>query len=63
MAWIPAGTFRYGASEGDSARRILDEFPAGEFLVQGFWIDRHEVTNADYRLCVEAGCVHAAGSN
>ncbi len=53
MVWIPSGTFRFGASEGDS-QADLDEFPAGDFLVQGFWIDRYEVTNDDYRRCVEA---------
>ena len=54
MVWIPSGTFRLGASEGDR-QADLDEFPASRFQVQGFWIDRHEVTNADYRRCVEAG--------
>ncbi len=54
MVWIPAGAFRFGASEGDG-QADLDEFPAGDFLIQGFWIDRYEVTNADYRRCVEAG--------
>ncbi len=53
MVWIPPGTFRFGASEGDG-QADLDEFPAGQFLVRGFWIDRNEVTNADYRRCVEA---------
>jgi len=54
MVWIPSGSFRFGASEGDG-QADLDEFPAGQFQVRGFWIDRYEVTNADYRRCVEAG--------
>jgi formylglycine-generating enzyme required for sulfatase activity len=60
MVWIPDGTFRYGASEGDS-QADLDEFPAGVFLVQGFWMDREEVTNADYRRCVEAAACTPPG--
>jgi formylglycine-generating enzyme required for sulfatase activity len=60
MVWIPSGTFRFGASEGDG-QADLDEFPAGEFLVQGFWIDRYEVTNGDYRRCVEAGACTPPG--
>ena len=58
MVWIPDGTFRFGASEGDG-QADLDEFPAANFLVHGFWIDRTEVTNADYRRCVEEGACTA----
>ncbi len=60
MVWIPSGTFRFGASEGDS-QADLDEFPAGSFVVQGFWMDREEVTNADYRRCVEAAACTPPG--
>ena len=54
MVWIPAGTFRFGASQGD--RQVeLDELPAGPRTVDGFWLDRNEVTNREYGLCVDAG--------
>jgi formylglycine-generating enzyme required for sulfatase activity len=33
----------------------LDELPAGERSIRGFWLDRDEVTNAEYRLCVQTG--------
>ncbi len=54
MVWIPAGTFRMGASVGDTSAQN-DEHPARSVRVEGFWLDRREVTNADYRRCVEAG--------
>jgi formylglycine-generating enzyme required for sulfatase activity len=54
MAWVPSGSFRYGASEGDR-QAATDELPSAEFIVTGFWIDRTEVTNAEYRRCVDAG--------
>jgi len=54
MVWIPSGTFRMGASAGDPAAQN-DEHPARSVQVEGFWLDRREVTNADYRRCVDAG--------
>lgn len=54
MVWVPAGSFRFGASPGD--RQVaIDELPSGSRTIEGFWIDRNEVTNGDYRQCVEAG--------
>ena len=54
MVWVPSGSFRFGASLYD--RQIaVDELPAGPREVAGFWLDRNEVTNADYRRCVDAG--------
>ncbi|MFV2073360.1 MAG: formylglycine-generating enzyme family protein [Thermoanaerobaculales bacterium] len=54
MVWIPTGSFGLGASPGDH-NAGLDELPTIEVQVRGFWIDRTEVTNAEYRRCVEAG--------
>lgn len=62
MVWVPRGTFRRGASEGDG-QADLDEFPAARVQVAGFWIDRYEVTNADYRRCVEAGACAPPGQS
>jgi formylglycine-generating enzyme required for sulfatase activity len=56
MVWIPAGEFRMGASAADDQANP-DEHPAVEVRVDAFWIDRREVTNDDYRRCVDdAGC-------
>jgi len=54
MVWIPAGEYKMGASPGD-ASAAYDEHPAHSVQVDGFWIDRTEVTNDQYRTCVDAG--------
>ena len=53
---VPAGSFRMGCSPGDDDCKT-DEGPAGgvEVMVNAFWIDRHEVSVAEYRQCVAAG--------
>jgi formylglycine-generating enzyme required for sulfatase activity/pimeloyl-ACP methyl ester carboxylesterase len=35
--------------------RFLPESPQHNVTISGFWLDRTEVTNAQYALCVEAG--------
>jgi sulfatase modifying factor 1 len=49
MAWIPGGVFLMG-----SDRHYPEEAPAHRVKVDGFWIDRHTVTNAQFRRFVEA---------
>lgn len=49
MAWIPGGTFLMG-----SDNHYPEEAPAHRVRVDGFWMDRHTVTNADFRRFVEA---------
>ncbi len=43
MVWIEGGTFRMG-----SDRFYPEEAPVREAHVDGFWIDRYTVTNAEY---------------
>jgi formylglycine-generating enzyme required for sulfatase activity len=50
MVYVPGGTFQMGSMDGDS-----DEQPVHAVTLDAFWIDRTEVTNAQYRQCVEAG--------
>jgi formylglycine-generating enzyme required for sulfatase activity len=50
MVYVPAGEFEMGSTEGDA-----NEQPVHTVLLDGFWIDRTEVTNAQYLRCVEAG--------
>ena len=56
MVWIPGGTFQMGDAfkEGSS-----DERPVHTVTVDGFWMDEHEVTNAQYRQ-YDSG--HSSGS-
>lgn len=51
MVYIAGGTFAMGA-DNDQARP--DEYPKHQVKLDGFWIDRHEVTNAQFREFVEA---------
>jgi formylglycine-generating enzyme required for sulfatase activity len=48
MAWIPGGTFRMG-----SDKHYADERPVHEVSVDGFWMDRTTVTNAQFRRFAE----------
>jgi formylglycine-generating enzyme required for sulfatase activity len=43
MVWVPAGTFRMGSSE-----HYPEEAPARTVSVDGFWIDRFQVTNRQF---------------
>jgi len=50
MVLIPAGYFRMGSASGQANER-----PEHPVLLDAFYIDRFEVTNASYRECVNAG--------
>jgi formylglycine-generating enzyme required for sulfatase activity len=50
MAFIPAGEFEMGSEDGDDS-----ENPVHTVYLDAFWIDKYEVTNAQYTLCVQAG--------
>ncbi len=68
---VPAGVFRMGSSEDEittaceqyeevresTCNRVWfsDETPQQDVFLDEFWIDETEVTNAQYRICVEAG--------
>src|SRR5688500_20327510 len=49
MAWIPGGTFRMGSNDF-----YPEERPVHRVKVDGFWMDEHPVTNAEFRRFVEA---------
>ncbi|MGB3616858.1 MAG: SUMF1/EgtB/PvdO family nonheme iron enzyme, partial [Catalinimonas sp.] len=51
MVRIPAGAFLMGAHYQEARP---DEFPQHSVAVDGFWMDRTEVTNAQFRAFVEA---------
>jgi formylglycine-generating enzyme required for sulfatase activity len=48
VVYVAAGEFLMGAEDDDEA-------PRHRVYLGGFWIDKTEVTNAQYRRCVEAG--------
>lgn len=49
MVWIPGGTFTMGEDPG-----YPEEGPPREVRVEGFWMDAHEVTNAQFAAFVAA---------
>lgn len=49
MVWIPGGSFRMGCDDG-----YPEEGPAHRVHVDGFWMDRHTVTVAEFRDFVDA---------
>lgn len=51
MVFIPEGSFTMG---GDSIWGRPDEFPRHQVKVSSFYMDRHEVTNAQFQAFVEA---------
>ena len=54
MVYVPAGTFWMGSDESDPDADYYEK-PQHEVYLDAFWIDRTEVTNGQYRQCVQAG--------
>lgn len=52
--YVPAGEFLMGSSDSDTNAEN-DEKPQHEVYLDAFWIDKTEVTNVMYTLCVLAG--------
>ncbi len=51
MVWIEGGRFKMGSDNNQSRK---DEFPKHDVSVDGFWMDEHEVTNAQFAAFVKA---------
>jgi formylglycine-generating enzyme required for sulfatase activity len=51
MVWIPPGKFTMG---GIGAGALPDELPLHDVRVDGFWMDKYEVTNAQWEKFVNA---------
>lgn len=52
MAYVPAGSFLMGTND---RFRNQAEQPQHTVALSAYWIDRTEVSNAQYRVCVEEG--------
>lgn len=70
MVYAPPGTFEMGSDDSDVVYALqqcypygascdsdwfVNELPAHDVTLSGFWIDRIEVTNAHYQRCLAAG--------
>ncbi|MEK6782448.1 MAG: formylglycine-generating enzyme family protein [Bacteroidota bacterium] len=51
MVWIPGGEFTMGGTEAEPPNSAL---PIHNVKVDGFWMDETEVTNAQFKIFVEA---------
>ena len=51
LVLVPAGDFSMGSNTSDA----LDEKPAHTVFLDGYYIDKFEVTNAQYKACVDDG--------
>ena len=52
MVYVPEGSFEMGSTTGYS-----DEQPVRQVYLDAYWIDKYEVTNAQYAQCVaESSC-------
>jgi formylglycine-generating enzyme len=49
MLWIPGGSFLMGSNDF-----YTEERPVHEVMVAAFWMDKHPVTNSEFRQFVEA---------
>jgi len=50
LVYVPAGEFFMGTDNG-----MTDEQPLHKVYLDGYWVDRTEITNAMYADCVKAG--------
>jgi len=59
MVYVPGGTFLMGSADSDKLANF-DEKPQHPVTLDAFWVDRTEVTNAQYKKCVQAGACKAS---
>jgi serine/threonine protein kinase len=50
MVYVPEGIFTMGSYDGYS-----DKKPVRKIYLDSYWIDKYEVSNAQYAICVKAG--------
>lgn len=58
MVYVPAGDFLMGSDVKQDVSALPDEKPQHTVELNAFWIDRKEVTNAAYAMCVKAEKCH-----
>ena len=56
MAWIKGGTFMMGANDGNA-----NEAPAHQVTVSGFYMDKTEVTQAEYKRVMKTNPAQVTG--
>lgn len=60
MLYVPAGSFQMGSDPEKDVYAEDDEMPMHEVTLSEFWIDKTEITNAQYQTCVgEGACIQS----
>lgn len=62
MVFIPGGSFQMGSPNSESVRDD-DEGPVHRVELDGFWIGKYEVTQAQYRVIMGTNPSHLKGDN
>ncbi len=60
MVYVPAGEFLMGSEDADA---YSDEAPENTVYLDAYWMYKYEVTNAQYRVCIEEGACSGALSS
>jgi len=60
QVYVPSGEFTMGSDDPEAkisteGGRAYPEIPVNTVYLDGYWIDKYEVSNGQYALCVEAG--------
>jgi eukaryotic-like serine/threonine-protein kinase len=60
QVYVPSGEFIMGSDSSEAkisveGGRAYPEIPVNTVYLDGYWIDKYEVTNGQYALCVDAG--------
>jgi formylglycine-generating enzyme required for sulfatase activity len=60
QVYVPSGEFIMGSNDIEAkvtleGGRAYPEIPVNTVYLDGYWIDKYEVTTSQYALCVEAG--------
>lgn len=56
MKLVPAGEFKMGSNKNSS-----NEYPEHQVYLDAYYMDIYEVTNARYKVCVDAGICNPPG--
>ena len=54
LVYIPEGEFLMGSADTDELAQVMEK-PQHSVFLDAYWIDQTEVTNKQYRPCIEAG--------